>query len=365
MKNLMGWLCGVFMAAVAMCHAVDIDPANATPVPANGEQLSETPAAPDTAPVPGTVPGSTNDPFSQMPAPTPDGGVMPASLNAAGDDLTNDMISSAARRAARLPSDDVEIRGLEVLSSVSGFQTRDQVRELNDQIVAGGFNRVYPEVRTAYGVAIESRTEQVMSFISPAFPNPAAEMKAQLAGTASVFPLVSVLPAYSAVTGIRPLPDNILAKFPAFGNRSVTGEFVAPDNQVYLDPGSTPVQDYLSSILLEIDTQILPDGYLLSGISYPGKDWGYSERAVSEFRSIVGGEGPPPPDDPTWTAYRRDQLTKLLKRLKATVTKDRPSVKFSVLITVDGMPPTTWEEWQNSTAYADHMQDWIEWLRNF
>ncbi|MCC6548034.1 family 10 glycosylhydrolase [Candidatus Sumerlaeota bacterium] len=359
-RNLKGWLCGLFLVLASFCQAADIDPANATPPP------PEANPSPSIAPDADAVPGSTLDPFASQniaPTITPEGSTLPAVLGTGADQVTTEAISAAARRSALLPADDVEIRGLEVLSSVNGFQTQDQVRELVDQVVSAGFNRVYPEVRTAYGVAIQSRTEAQLPFISTVFPNPAAEIKTKLSGTAKIFPLINVLPAYSAITGLKPLPDNILAKFPAFRNQSVTGDFVAPDNQVYLDPGSTTVQDYLAAILLEIDTQILPDGYLLSGVSYPGKDWGYSERAVSEFRSIVGGSGPPAPDDPTWAAYRRDQLTKLLRRLKSTVTKDRPFVKFSVLIPVKGAPPASWEEWQNSSYYADHMQDWIQWCR--
>lgn len=371
--NFKGWLCGILMAAATMQAVAQDPPATSAPSSA-AERDMQTPS-PSLNPSSGAVPGASIDPFAPPgaappaattapTAATPESTSLPASLGTANDLPTSDAISSAARRAALLPTDENEIRGLQVMSNQQGMQTQDQVAQLAENVVAGGFNRVYPEVRTAYGVAIQSRIEAQLPFISQVFANPAADMKTKLSGTATIFPLISVLPAYSAVTGIKPLPENILAKFPAFRNQTVTGEFVAPDNQVYLDPGSTPVQDYLTAILLEIDTQILPDGYLLSGVAYPGKDWGYSERAVSEFRSLVGGSGPPAPDDPTWTAYRRDQLTKLLKRLKAAVTKDRPSVKFSVLIPVEGPPPQTWEEWQNSPYYAEHMQDWLDWCRS-
>ncbi len=269
-----------------------------------------------------------------------------------------------SRRSLVPHGDSGEIRGVYVLSSVGGFQSSEQVAALAADVRAANFNRVYPEIRTSRGLAVSSDTETVLPFISPAFPNPAAQLKDQLAGAAKVFPVLSVLPAYSAITGTKPLAGNILTKFPAFRNQTDTGEFVAPDNDVCLDPGNPAVQEYLATILLEIDTKILPEGYLFTGFGYPGKNWGYSPRAVAEFRSIVGGSGPPPPDDPTWCAYRRDQLTKLMAKLKGVVVKDRPGVKFSVLIKTSGPPPLNWDEWIASPTYANQMQDWIGWCRD-
>jgi hypothetical protein len=130
-----------------------------------------------------------------------------------------------------------------------------------------------------------------------------------------------------------------------------------------MDPGNPEARAYLQNLLLEIDRVVKPDAYLFTGVEYPGKDWGYSDRAVQAFRSTVGGLGPPQPDNEIWSAWRRQQLTDLLRELRQTLRHSRPDVRTSVLITTEGAPPQTWGEYITSERYESRMQDWLGWCR--
>lgn len=258
-----------------------------------------------------------------------------------------------------------DIRGLYVSSSTAGYRTIEEIAQLVEAVRSAGFNRLYPEVRTVHGLAFDSPTarERRMSFVNVTFANPVLEIRKALGSRNEIFATVDVLTAYSAVTGTKPPAESVLANIPTLRNQNYKGDFIAPDNNVYLDPGNSETFEYLSAVLLSVDSGMLPEGYLLKGVAYPGIEWGYSDRAIREFRAIVGGSGPPTPDDPIWCSYRRDRLTKLLLRLRETVRHDRPSAKFSVLVKAEGHPPATWEEWIASDTYANYMQDWIGWCR--
>lgn len=257
-----------------------------------------------------------------------------------------------------------EARGLFVISNARGIQSPGQIKELAGEVIVGEINRVYVDTRTVFGACYPSDLEASAPFISASFPNPILELSEQLAGKATVWSVVDVLPAFSANTGSKPKDNSPLGRFPALANVSVTGSKVANDNMLYLDPGHPQTKEYLVRLIEEIDTQVTPSGYLLRGLKYPGHDWGYSEGAVKAFRDVVGGSGMPPPDDPTWSAWRREQITQLLSVLKAAIRARNPNAKLAVLIETNAAPPTTWEDWIQSRTYHDSMQDWITWCRD-
>lgn len=144
-------------------------------------------------------------------------------------------------------------------------------------------------------------------------------------------------------------------------NRRFGGGTVAPDGTVHLDPGAPDTVDYLRELVVEIVREVQPDGVILTGLQYPGQEWGYSEEAVASFRAVVGGEGSPPMDNDTWGAWRRERITETLRQLRSAIREERPGTPVGVLIEAEGNPPSNWDEWLASTAYSRHMQDWLSW----
>ncbi|MBI1291714.1 family 10 glycosylhydrolase [bacterium] len=333
---------------------------SATPTPTPAEPSSDPFSSPDSAAESG-APFISNNPFDS-PAATP--AAQPTNpFEASGSNRPAVLSDIPLVQLRPVPLESGEIRGIYVLAADRGYQNSVQLEELVSDINTGGFSRVYAEVRTVLGVAYVSGLEESLPSIGTAFPNPLGTLRNRLEQKKRLIAVVNVLPAYAAATGGRPPLRNPIGRFPEYANRSLDDREIAPDNVIYMDPGDPDVVRYLSAIVREIDTQIAPDGYLFTGVRYPGADWGYSPGAVKAFRAAVGGEGAPPADDPVWSAWRRDRLTQLIRSLRNTIISARPDVTVGVLIETSGPPPNTFEEYIASSTYKDSMVDWISWAR--
>lgn len=269
-----------------------------------------------------------------------------------------------------------EIRGLEISSSYKGFQNPRDMEELTQSILRGQFNMIIPEVRTMIGVAYSSRIEGSLPYVDETNPNPVAQLhgviqltrlreieNGQRVSLVDLMPLVRTLPAHNSLMGSVYPERSPLGTAPGMACLNAEGDTQAPGGFVYLDPGNPAVQQYLGAVFLELNVNMNIDGVILDDLRYPGRDWGYSPEAIAAFRAQVGGFGPPPPDDPVFSAWRREQLSLLLRSIKTELTRQVPTLKMGIVIEADGPPPTTWEEWVNSKAYAEHYQDWIGWCR--
>lgn len=342
-------------AAVASAQESPFIDAGAAPPP--------TEAAP--VPPPPTDPEAFDDPFAgtTLTPVTPSNPFeAPAEAPTNPFDAAQGEAPSASGFAVPIPVEAGEIRGLYVLASDKGFQTPGQLDDLVKDIQDAGFTRVYAEVRTVYGVAYPSRFENNIPTTTKAFPNPVRELRAKLGGQVRVIAVVNLLPAYSVISGGKPPFKSPLDKlFPDYLSRTPEGREASPDNFIYLDAGNPEVVRYLTLVIEEIDNAINPDGYLFTGVRYPGSEYGYSKGAIADFRRTVGGDGPPATDDPTWSAWRRDRLTQLLKSLRNSVFRKRPGVTFSANVDGTGAPPASWDEWLASPTYQQHMADWIHW----
>lgn len=267
---------------------------------------------------------------------------------------------------ADAPTDRIEgrqIKGLQVLSTARGFQNREQLNELATDIQAAEFNRVYIEVRTTFGVAYRSEIEQSLPFITAAWENPFRELRQRVSPDVELIAVMNLLPAYNAAVGANPPITNPAGRNPAFVCKALDGRVVASDNHIYLDPGNPEVVAYLANLVGEMDRELGPDGYLFTGVRYPGADWGYSDRAILNFRSTVGGTGLVAEDNPVWAAWRRAQLGQLLTAMRTSLPSGTRARSFATILEAEGEPPANWEAWTSSEIYAEHMQDWISWCR--
>lgn len=257
-----------------------------------------------------------------------------------------------------------DIRGIFVTSTSAGIQDTGQVFRLARDVRAARFNRVYVEVRTPYGVAYPSQIEPSLGFINRAFPSPVQLLRDELGDeSVEIIAVVDLLGVYNSTAGARPPESNPAGRFPEYVNLAIDGRSIAPDNLIYLDPGNPEARRYLSGVIFEIMRTIQPDGFLFRTAHYPGSDWGYNQEAVRVFRETVGGTGNPPPDDPTWSAWRRDQLTELLRELRDAIALVNPATPIGILVPGEIRPPTTWNEWLDTPDYSEMMMDWMFWSR--
>lgn len=399
------WL-SVIVCSVALVWLPAQSPFDGTPTPTPGDPFANesptaTPAAPDENPfeAPAGTPISTGNPFEEpaptapvgevnpfdaappapnpfdapgatgAPAPTappPPSGGAPANPFTEPDinpfDAPARPVEGAVRRSTVIQRAG-DIRGLMVLSDTRGFQNAADVRQMMQDFREAQFNRLYIEVRTASGVAYQSEIDRKLPSVTEAFASPAAEVRRQLPTGAEMIAVVNLLPAYNAVLGSRIPRDHFLGERPELMDRTVDDRHISPDNYVGLDPGSPAARAHLARVMAEVMDQVKPDGVLLKAYSYPGPTWGYSPGAIAAFRAAVGGEGPPPPDDPTWTAWRRAQVTQLVTDLRRVVIERNPNAAFGVYIPADQPPPMTWDAYTANHLYADRLTDWLSWYK--
>ncbi|MDX2177247.1 MAG: family 10 glycosylhydrolase [Candidatus Sumerlaeia bacterium] len=270
----------------------------------------------------------------------------------------------AAAQVAPLPSANTEPRGLEVLASSEGFTSSDEIEKLSVDVVAAGFNQLYPEARTLIGVAWPSNIEPMLPFVGRGIENPLGLLRNRVSSTVEILPWLQVMPAHNVLMGVTPPEKSPLGIAPGMASIDVTGERRAFGNLVYLDPGNPATREYLLAVILEMSQSIRADGVVLDTFEYAGREWGYSEAAIEAFRAEVGGSGPPLPNDPVWSAWRREQLTNALRLMRSRIRSVLPQFKFSVVIDASGPPPATWDEYTAGTAYSEKMQDWLGWCRD-
>ncbi|HEY2595522.1 MAG TPA: family 10 glycosylhydrolase, partial [Chloroflexota bacterium] len=71
----------------------------------------------------------------------------------------------------------------------------------------------------------------------------------------------------------------------------------------------------------------------------------------------------PAPDDPDWIAWRRDQVTALVRRIYTETKAVKPGVAVTAAVVAWGRGPVTDADWQKQPAYSAVLQDWRAWLQ--
>ena len=117
----------------------------------------------------------------------------------------------------------------------------------------------------------------------------------------------------------------------------------------WLDAGIPAAADYMASGVVNLVKNYPVDGVQLDRIRYPdGGAWGYDPKTLNRYRSETGAQGTPVPSDPQWQAWKRDQITALVRRIALEVKLARPDAWVSAATSPTARPRrrATW------TAFA-------------
>jgi len=140
-----------------------------------------------------------------------------------------------------------------------------------------------------------------------------------------------------------------------------------------IDPGIPGAADWTYRVYMDVVRHYPVDGIHLDFIRYGGDGktvghWGYSPVSVARYRQAMGIDDPtivPTFDDPKWQAWRRLQVTNLVKRVYLGVKSLRPKVTVSAATICWGDGPTSdamYEE--KSAAYTNVFADWRGWMKS-
>ena len=243
------------------------------------------------------------------------------------------------------------------------YRTADDVKRVIKNCDEGGFNTILFQVRgnaTAfYDSPYEPWAEQ-FDFKDPGYdPLKLAVAEAHARGV-DLHAWVNVMPAWRGEDPPSDPSQLYNAKPEWFwydqnGNRQKLSWFY-----VSLNPCRPEVREYLVKVFSDIAKRYDVDGLHLDYIRFPneppatpqGSDLDYPRdaRTLALFKADTGET---PDSDPNgWTAWRREQVTKLVREIRAGLNKTRPGVAL-----------TSAAASAADRARVRYFQDAQEWLR--
>lgn len=136
----------------------------------------------------------------------------------------------------------------------------------------------------------------------------------------------------------------------------------------YLDPGNPDAARYTTDAYLNVVRQYDVDGIHLDQVRYFEGDplrWGYNPTSVARFDQQFGRDpaSQPAPDDPDWVAWRRDQVTALVRRIYLEAKAIKPNIAVTAAVVAWGAGPRSPDDWQRQAPFAAVLQDWRSWLQ--
>ncbi len=139
----------------------------------------------------------------------------------------------------------------------------------------------------------------------------------------------------------------------------------------FLDPGHPLAAQYLTDVYLNIIRNYPVDGIHFDYIRYPetrerlprGAAVGYNPTSLERFRTTTGRKGIPAPNDETWMAWRRLQVTQLVRKIYLEAKAINPRIKVSTAAVAWGRPPSGEKDFLDSVAGQLVYQDWHSWMQ--
>lgn len=277
---------------------------------------------------------------------------------------------AAATLVALLPPDAPaqtnEFRGMWVNAWNTGLQNATQVTTLVNQLRAGNFNAVIPQVRRRGDTLYTSHFEPHATGTTPADFDALGDLiaKAHNTNTGPYLEVHAWLVTYHIKQGIAmpSQPTHPLNLHPDWLLLDVTGtNFIG--NEYTFDPGHPEVQRHTFNVAMDIVTNYNVDGINFDYIRYSSANEGYNPVTVARFNQRFGRTGQPSPSDALWKQFRRDQITGLLRKVYLNVIAVKPHVKISADTITWAPGPTSDAQWYSSSAaWNSVLQDWRGWM---
>lgn len=142
----------------------------------------------------------------------------------------------------------------------------------------------------------------------------------------------------------------------------------------FLDPGHPAAAAYLADIYLNVVRNYAVDGIHFDYIRYPetdersarGAPVGYNAVSLRRYRRVTGRGDTlvPDPGDAAWMAWRRRQVTYLVRRVSIEAKAINPRIKISAALIPWGQPPSGEEDFADVAPMQRVYQDWHQWLRD-
>ena len=155
---------------------------------------------------------------------------------------------------------------------------------------------------------------------------------------------------------------------PEWLSRSDTGaDFDGESTKI--DPGNPQAADWTFRVYMDVVRHYDVDGIHLDFIRYGGDGktaghWGYNAVSVARYNARYGTTGQPVFNDPRWQAWRREQVTDLVRRVYVSATALKPHLVVSAATICWGdAPPSDRAYETKSASYTEIFAPWRDWMR--
>jgi uncharacterized lipoprotein YddW (UPF0748 family) len=280
------------------------------------------------------------------------------------------------------PQDPPELRAVWVDAFHDGFKTPQQVDALVAWARRANLNALFVQVRRRgdayYLKSFEPRTEDpdlapgfdaLQYLIDKAHQGPQRLQVHAWLATLPVWWQRDVPPTAANHVfnqhGLQADPDQTWLMYRDDGQAWAGGD---SGGIYYLDPGNPDVQTYTTDVYLNVLRNYDVDGIHLDQVRYYEGEalrWGYNPTSVARFNAAFSRDpdSQPDPADPQWIAWRRDQVTALVRRIYTEAKSIRPNVAVTAAVVTWGRGPITSNDWQRQAPFAAVLQDWRAWLQ--
>jgi uncharacterized lipoprotein YddW (UPF0748 family) len=224
------------------------------------------------------------------------------------------------------------------------YRTPDDVRRIFENCASAGFDTVLFQVRGNATAFYRSRLEpwaEQFGFKDPGFDPLALAVEEARRRGLRLHAWVNVMPVW---WGTKPPADprQLWNAHPEWAWYDQHGKRQAFSERFYvsLNPCLPEVREHLVAVVREIARGYAVDGIHLDYIRYPKEppatpkgsdsDWTRDARTVERFRSATGKD--PARDRAAWDAWRTEQVTQVVRALRAMLREERPGVQLSAAV---------------------------------
>ena len=136
-----------------------------------------------------------------------------------------------------------------------------------------------------------------------------------------------------------------------------------------IDPGNPDAAEWTFRVYMDVVRHYDVDGIHLDFIRYGGSSktvghWGYNPVSVARFNARYGTSGLPRWNDSRWSAWRREQVTELVRRIYVNAIALKPKIIVSAATICWGDAPASDAEYDaKSAAYTEVFAPWRDWMR--
>jgi uncharacterized lipoprotein YddW (UPF0748 family) len=271
-----------------------------------------------------------------------------------------------------------EIRALWVDGFHAGIRSPQEVRDLVADAKRIHVNTLIVQVRrrgdALYVGGLEPAAEDPAR--DPSFDGLAAIVKAGHEAGLEVHAWINAMPIWSDETKPPADPNHVFNRH-GVGKAGADCWLTSSRDGVqrfpvghFLDPGHPAAREHLVSVYLDIVRRYAVDGIHFDYIRYPeteerlprGSNVGYNAVSVARFQRASGRGDVPEPGDEQWIAWRREQVTQLVRRVSIEARAINPKIKVSAATIAWGQPPSSLTDYPNASPMQRIFQNWQVWL---